>query len=155
SSELSSPPEPPPPSDRSRQSRARLGCHTEHPPSHRRPAHTTAAESGSVASAPDRSEAGRARPSGRAVAGVPPALPTAPPVPSRPKTCPAASASSYRRIPPAKSSPEAASPCSSASRTGRVYPVQTRSRLFLRCFLKIMAVILLTARFERDLYTLL
>src|SRR4029079_15799015 len=48
--------------------------------------------------------------------------------------CAPASASVCRRIPPAKSSPEAASPCSSAPRTGRVYPTQTRSRLFLRCF---------------------
>src|SRR3954447_2601424 len=111
SSGLSSPPGPPPPSDRSRQSRARLGCHTAHPPSPRRPTHTIAAGSGSAASAPARSAAGRARPSGRAVADVPPAEATAQPAPSRPETCPVASVSSCRRIPPAKSSPEAASPC--------------------------------------------
>src|SRR4051812_20496839 len=110
SSELSSPPEPPPPSDQCRQSRARLGCHRAHPPSPRRPAHTTAAESGSAASAPDRSAAGRARPSGRAAADVPPAAPTVRPAPSQPETCRAASASSCRCIPPAKSSPEAVSP---------------------------------------------
>src|SRR4051794_32581331 len=111
SSGLSSPPGPPPPSDRSRQSRARLGCHTAHPPSPRRPTHTIAAGSGSAASAPARSAAGRARPSGRAVADVPPAEATAQPAPSRPETCPVVSVSSCRRIPPAKSSPEAASPC--------------------------------------------
>ena len=57
-----------------------------------------------AASAPARSAAGRARPSGRAAAAAPPAAPTAPPAPSRPKTCRAASASSCRRIPPAKRS---------------------------------------------------
>src|SRR4029078_11768994 len=59
----------------------------------------------------DQSAAGRARPSGRAVADVPPAEATAQPAPSRPETCPLSSVSSCRRIPPAKSSPEAASPC--------------------------------------------
>src|SRR4051794_27362757 len=107
---LSSPPELPLPPDRYRQSRARLGCHRAHPPSPRRPAHTTAAGSGSAASAPDQSAVGRARPSDRKVADAPPAAPTARPAPSRPKTCRAASASSCRRIPPAKSFPEAASP---------------------------------------------
>src|SRR3954470_7343036 len=107
---LSSPPELPLPPDRYRQSRARLGCHRAHPPSPRRPAHTTAAGSGSAASAPDQSAVGRARPSDRKVADAPPAAPTGRPAPSRPKTCRAASASSCRRIPPAKSFPEAASP---------------------------------------------
>src|SRR5690349_19929204 len=94
--------------------RAGLGCHRAHLPSPHRPAHTTAAGSGSVASAPNQSAVGHARPLGRAVVDGPPAVPTAPPPPSRPKTCRAASASSCRRIPPAKSSPDAASPCPSA-----------------------------------------
>ena len=62
----SSRPAPPPPSDRSRQSRARPGCRTAHPPAPRRPARTIAAKNRSAASAPARSAAGRARLSDRA-----------------------------------------------------------------------------------------
>jgi hypothetical protein len=59
----------------------------------------------------------------RTAADAPPVAPTAPPPdPSRPETFPAASASSCRRTPPAKSCPDAASPRPSTPRTGGFYP---------------------------------
>src|SRR3954447_12116555 len=109
SSAPSSRPEPSPPTDRCRQSRATPGYRRARPPGPRRPARTTAAKSRSAASAPAQSAAGRVRPSGRTTADVQPTAPTAPPLPSRPKNGPAASAFSSRRIPPAKSCPAAAS----------------------------------------------
>ena len=57
------------------------------------------------ASAPARSAAGRARPSGKAVTGVPTSPFLAQPAPSRPKTYRAASASFCRRIPPCEKLP--------------------------------------------------
>src|ERR1700676_76319 len=106
---LSSRPEPGRGSAQCRQSCAAPGCRTAHPPALRRPARTIAAKSKSAACAPARSASARAHPLGRAVADAPPAGPMAPPAPSQPKICHAASASSCRRIPPAKSSPAAAS----------------------------------------------
>src|SRR3954471_7397634 len=141
---LSSPPELPLPPDRYRQSRARLGCHRAHPPSPRRPAHTIAGGSGSAASAPDQSAAGRARPSDRKVADAPPAAPTVQPAPSQPET-PAFAGAGFgaprllllagvfrlRKAPLKLHRPDP------QPRTSGFYLIRTPARLFLRCFPKV------------------
>ena len=85
----------------------------------RQPGRTIAAQNRPAASARTRLAADGDRPSGIAVAAVPPAAPTAPRPPFPPKNCRAASASSCRRIPQRQGSPAAASSHLSVSRTGQ------------------------------------
>lgn len=95
------------------------------------PVRTTAVQRRSAASAPARLAANRARLWDKAAADAPPAEPTARPHPSQPKTCRAASASSSRRIPPAKSCPDATSP--SLTDSGILTHPSTQTRAFLQC----------------------
>lgn len=90
-------------------------------PSPGRPARSTAAKSEPAASAPTQPAADRVRLADRAGQDAPPTEATAQPAPSRPETCPAASASSCSRIPPVKSCPAAASAWPS-SPDSRSYP---------------------------------
>src|ERR1700752_3312738 len=115
----SSRPEPPPPTDRCRQSRATPGYRRARPPVPRRPARTIAAKSTAAASAPAQSAADRVRPSDKKAATDQPAATTAPPAPSPIKTCPDASAFS---IPPEKNSPAAASARPSDPPDPRILP---------------------------------